>query len=361
MSKNRFYDSRLSYLSFVQNTNEKKIISKKIYPYIEKLPKKKVTRFLDAGIGDGTITSNLIKKFHDIHPNSLLLITGKEISFEDVFNSLIKFPDRFVEHPKLAITLTNMKFAELGLLSPTNKNLPIIKKNIVLKGKNAYEFEQQLEKLDNFINKNWGFDIDDNGRTAYVRPCLINIYREDCKRLIEKNIPKTHIKNEYDFILASQAYRSRSLTKSKISNVIRPLACALKKNGTLIITHSAGNDSVTSILNNGFVKADLFPDDGRSIIKFINQNKSLSGNTYQFSKPKNYSYSFRKIPSEIVNQMSSSSLDSKISNLFYIGQLSNDEKNLILDDQKKMNKLKKLILNQDRIIFNNEIFSIKKL
>ena len=361
MSKNRFYDSRLSYLSFVQNTNEKKIISKKIYPYIEKLPERKVTRFLDAGIGDGTITSNIIKKFHDVHPNSLLLITGKEISFEDVFNSLIKFPDRFVEHPKLAITLTNMKFAELGLLSPTNKNLPIIKKNIVLKGKNAYEFEQQLEKLDNFINKNWGFDIDDNGRTAYVRPCLINIYREDCKELIEKNIPKTHMKNEYDFILASQAYRSRSLTKSKISNVIRPLACALKKNGTLIITHSAGNDSVTSILNNGFIKADLFPDDGRSIIKFINQNKSLNGNTYQFSKPKNYSYSFRKIPSEIVNQMSSSSLDSKISNLFYIGQLSNDEKNLILDDQKKMNKLKKLILNQDRIIFNNEIFSIKKL
>ena len=361
MSKNRFYDSRLSYLSFVQNTNEKKIISKKIYPYIEKLPKKKVTRFLDAGIGDGTITSNIIKKFNDVHPNSLLLITGKEISFEDVFNSLIKFPDRFVEHPKLAITLTNMKFAELGLFSPTNKNLPIIKKNIVLKGKNAYEFEQQLEKLDNFINKNWGFDIDDNGRTAYVRPCLINIYREDCKELIEKNIPKTHIKNEYDFILASQAYRSRSLTKSKISNVIRPLACALKENGTLIITHSAGNDSVTSILNNGFVKADLFPDDGRSIIKFINQNKSLNGSTYQFSKPKNYSYSFRKIPSEIVNQMSSSSLDSKISNLFYIGQLSNDEKNLILNDQKKMGKLKKLILNQDRIIFNNEIFSIKKL
>ena len=361
MSKNRFYDSRLSYLSFVQNTNEKKIISKKIYPYIEKLPKKKVTRFLDAGIGDGTITSNIIKRFHDVHPNSLLLITGKEISFEDVFNSLIKFPDRFVEHPKLAITLTNMKFAELGLLSPTNENLPIIKKNIVLKGKNAYEFEQQLEKLDSFINKNWGFDIDDNGRTAYVRPCLINIYREDCKELIEKNIPKTHKKNEYDFILASQAYRSRSLTKSKIANGIKPLACALKKNGTLIITHSAGNDSVTSILNNRFVKADLFPDDGRSILKFINQNKSLNGNTYQLSKPKNYSYSFRKIPSEIVNQMSSSSLDSKISNLFYIGQLSNDEKNLILDDQKKINKLKKLILNQDRIIFNNEIFSIKKL
>ena len=28
----------------------------------------------------------------------------------------------------------------------------------MLKGKNAYEFEQQLEKLDSFINKNWGFE-----------------------------------------------------------------------------------------------------------------------------------------------------------------------------------------------------------
>ena len=104
----------------------------------------------------------------------------------------------------------------------------------MLKGKNAYEFEQQLEKLDNFINKNWGFDIDDNGRTAYVRPCLINIYREDCKELIERNIPKAHKKNEYDFILASQAYRSRSLTKSKISNVIKTISLCFKKEWNII-------------------------------------------------------------------------------------------------------------------------------
>ena len=92
MSKNRFYDSRLSYLSFVQNTDEKKVISEKIYPYLSKLPKKNIYHFLDAGIGDGTITSNLIKKFHALRPNSLLCITGKEISFEDVFNSLMELP-----------------------------------------------------------------------------------------------------------------------------------------------------------------------------------------------------------------------------------------------------------------------------
>ena len=59
MSKNRFYDSRLSYLSFVQNTDEKKVISDKIYPYLSNLPDRDVYHFLDAGIGDGTITSNI--------------------------------------------------------------------------------------------------------------------------------------------------------------------------------------------------------------------------------------------------------------------------------------------------------------
>ena len=72
------------------------------------------------------------------------------------------------------------------------------------------------------------------------------------------------------------------------------------------------------------------------LLEFIISISPRMDNIYQFSRPKNYSYSFRKIPSEIVNQMSSSSLDSKISNLFYIAQLSNDEKNLILNDHKKM-------------------------
>ena len=30
-------------------------------------------------------------------------------------NTLEKMPDRFVEHPNLLVTMTNVKFAELGL------------------------------------------------------------------------------------------------------------------------------------------------------------------------------------------------------------------------------------------------------
>ena len=41
MNKKRFFDNRLKYLSFIQNTDEKSKISEEIYPFIKKLPKKK--------------------------------------------------------------------------------------------------------------------------------------------------------------------------------------------------------------------------------------------------------------------------------------------------------------------------------
>ena len=361
MSKNRFYDSRLSYLSFVQNTDEKKVISEKIYPYLSKLPKKNIYHFLDAGIGDGTITSNLIKKFHALRPNSLLCITGKEISFEDVFNSLIKMPDRFIEHPKLAVTLTNMKFSEIGSLASGDNNSKVAIRNLILKGSNAHDFEKQLQRLELFINKNWGFDIDKNGRTAYVKPCIINIFREDKKDLIFKHLPKVNKNNKYDFILASQAYRSRSSTRAKIVNVINPLARILRKDGLLVVTHSVGNDSIEKIFNIASVKSDFFPDSSKTLIAAIKKNDLFSLKGFKFSSPKKYSYGFRKIPREVVAEMSSSSMHSKISNIFYIAQLSKEESEILQNNPTKIKKIKKAILNQDTLYFNNEIFSIKKI
>jgi len=41
MGKKRFFDDRLKYLSFIQNTGEKKAISEKIYPYISRLSQNK--------------------------------------------------------------------------------------------------------------------------------------------------------------------------------------------------------------------------------------------------------------------------------------------------------------------------------
>jgi hypothetical protein len=113
MGKKRFFDDRLKYLSFIQNTGEKRAISEKCFSHVAGLSENKsYLRILDAGTGDGTIFSNIIKSFHKHHPYTSLLITGKEISYEDLKNTLDKVPDRFVEHPNLLITMTNVKFSE---------------------------------------------------------------------------------------------------------------------------------------------------------------------------------------------------------------------------------------------------------
>ena len=122
MGKKRFFDDRLKYLSFIQNTSEKRAISMELAPHIASMPKNRTfLRILDAGTGDGTVKSNVIKTFHKYHPYTSLLITGKEISYEDLKNTLEKMPDRFVEHPNLLVTMTNVKFAELGHIENNNK------------------------------------------------------------------------------------------------------------------------------------------------------------------------------------------------------------------------------------------------
>ena len=197
MGKKRFFDDRLKYLSFIQNTSEKKAISLKLYPHIASMSQNKsYLRILDAGTGDGTIKSNVIKSFHRYHPYTSLLITGKEISYEDLKNTLEKMPDRFVEHPNLMVTMTNVKFAELGLIENSSKikNKKVKEFNLVLKSDNSFDFNSQItgSALGNFIKKNWGIEIDNKSRTSYSNPCIIRVYREDN----EKHL-KQFIKNDY--------------------------------------------------------------------------------------------------------------------------------------------------------------------
>ena len=178
MGKKRFFDDRLKYLSFIQNTGEKKAISEKIYPFIAGLSQNKsYLRILDAGTGDGTIKSNVIKSFHKYHPYTSLLITGKEISYEDLKNTLEKMPDRFAGHPNLLVTMTNVKFSEVGFVESSTKikDKKIKQFNLVLDSDNSFDFNSQISGalLGNFIKKNWGIEIDNKGRTSYSNPCII--------------------------------------------------------------------------------------------------------------------------------------------------------------------------------------------
>jgi len=66
----------------------------------------------DAGMGDGTVLSRLMRHAHSVHPAVPMVAVAKEISLEDVRLGLEKMPDRFTEHPATVLVITNLNYAE---------------------------------------------------------------------------------------------------------------------------------------------------------------------------------------------------------------------------------------------------------
>ena len=366
MGKKRFFDDRLKYLSFVQNTEEKKAISEKFFSHVAGLSENKsYLRILDAGTGDGTIFSNIIKSFHKHHPYTSLLITGKEISYEDLKNTLEKMPDRFVEHPNLLITMTNVKFSELGLIESSKKikDKKVKEFNLVLKSNNSFDFNSQMTSrlLSNFIKKNWGIEIDNKNKTSYSNPCIIRVFREDNKKQLEKFLKNNYKNNNYDLIVASQAYRAAASVEVKVKNVIAPLMRLLNKSGKLLVTHTCGGDFIQKVLKLAFKEKEAFPNTAKDIIEYLRNNPIGENNIYNFSKPINYYFKFKRTPDQTVTELFGHNVDSKWANILYVGQIPEKdililEKNLTL-----MNRVKKTIDDCDQIQFKNELFSITKI
>ena len=366
MGKKRFFDDRLKYLSFIQNTEEKKAISEKFFTHVASLSENKsYLRILDAGTGDGTIFSNIIKSFHKHHPYTSLLITGKEISYEDLKNTLEKMPDRFVEHPNLLVTMTNVKFSELGLIESSKKikDKKVKEFNLVLKSNNSFDFNSQMTSrlLNNFIKKNWGIEIDNKNKTSYSNPCIIRVFREDNKKQLEKFLKNNYKNNNYDLIVASQAYRAAASIEVKVKNVIAPLMRLLNKSGKLLVTHTCGGDFIQKVLKLAFREKEAFPNTAKDIIEYLRNNPIGENNIYDFSKPINYYFKFKRTPDQTVTELFGHNVDSKWANILYVGQIPEKdililEKNLTL-----MNRVKKTINDCDQIQFKNELFSITKI
>jgi hypothetical protein len=364
MGKKRFFDDRLKYLSFIQNTGEKRAISSEIYSHIKSLPQNKTyLRILDAGTGDGTIKSNVIKSFHKFHPYTSLLITGKEISYEDLKNTLEKMPDRFVEHPNLMVTMTNVKFSELGRIENAKKirDKKVKVYTLVLKEDNSFDFHDQINKLGGFIKKNWGIEIDSKGKTSYSNPCLLRIYREDHKRYLEPFINNDYENNNYDLVIASQAYRAAANTKSKVTNVIAPLMRILNKSGKLLITHSCGGDSVEKILKIAWEDRVPFPSKAKNIVDFLKENPVGENSKYSYSKTKNYTFKFRRTPDQTVSELFGHGIDAKWANILYVGQIPEKDIQSVEKNSLLSKKIKGAILKEKNMFFKNEIFSIKKI
>src|SRR5512143_1261653 len=96
----RFFDNRQKYLLFVSTCSEKTEVANRISLEIGNLqPSPPALRLFDAGVGDGTVLSRVMRALHARFPTMPLYAVAKEISYEDVRLMLEKMADRLFEHP----------------------------------------------------------------------------------------------------------------------------------------------------------------------------------------------------------------------------------------------------------------------
>ena len=98
---------------------------------------------------------------------------------------------------------------------------------------------------------------------------LLEFIEKIIKDILEPFLDNDYKNNNYDLIIASQAYRAASIVKVKVNNVIAPLMRLLNKSGRLLVTHSCGGDSVEKIIKIAWKDKDPFPNNAKDIIEYL--------------------------------------------------------------------------------------------
>ncbi len=124
----RFFDNRQKYLLFVHTCSEKRVVASRVALELSSIhPRPPAVRIFDAGVGDGTVLTRVLRSMHGRFPHMPFYVAGKEISLEDVRLTLDKLPDRLLEHPPTVFVITNMNYAEAPWLtakSPLRQPIP---------------------------------------------------------------------------------------------------------------------------------------------------------------------------------------------------------------------------------------------
>ena len=249
----RFFDNREKYLLFVTTCNEKQVIAERVASDTRHLePTPPSLRLFDAGMGDATVLTRVMRYLHHRFPTVPFLVVAKEISQEDVRISLEKMADRLYEHPQTVLVLTNLLYGEAPSLYPKSEAMraKLNWQEVRLDGDSAFEFDEQIRGLTPHVQDWWQTTPSQiTGNPVYMTPSVLVIYRKDQELHLSEVIPRTGDRDhEYDLVIAAQPFRARLAAEVKVRNVLSPLARSLATSGCMVVIQSTGRDPGMEII-----------------------------------------------------------------------------------------------------------------
>ena len=368
----RFYDNRQTYLMFVNTCSEKLVVARRIAQELENItPHPPALRLFDAGVGDGTVLTRVMRTMHQRFKWMPFYIVGKEISLEDVRLALEKMPDRFQEHPATVLVMTNLNYSDAPWLTPNNMAAAqtMVWHEVALQGDSAAEFDQQIADLEDFLGENWrASPSPKSGNPVYEKPVALIIYREDCKVLLDHILPRRGaVKADYDLVIASQPYRARASTAFKAKRVIAPLAKALGPGGRLIGIHSCGGDPALEIVQKVWPGEEPFATNRHDLLKATKAELGKKASQYNFSSQSDaralFRYDMHTLPGEIdaeSNSIGTSTLFAAWNAATYVAQIEDQRMQDAMTSDTYLQATKDVLKKHGALWFQDEAFVITR-
>jgi hypothetical protein len=365
----RFYDNRQKYLAFVTTCNEKSAIARRAAHEMTLLrPTPPALRIFDAGMGDGTVISRVMRSTHQLFPTVPLFVVAKEISLEDVRLGLEKLPDRLFEHPATVFVVTNLNYAEAPRLMPRDAHLAAALnwQEVRLTGSTAHEYAEQIEDLAPALANGWQTKPSPKtGNPQVVRPSVLVIYREDHKFLLDTVIPKPgQIFEHYDLVIASQPWRARMGAEFKVQKVLAPLARSLAPGGRLLAIQSYGHDPGLEIIQQLWPEERPFQVDRHELLATLRRELGRDARDFSLATPPDdkavFRYEMHTLPSEIGDRIGTSTLFAAWNAAIYVNQIEDERLDEVVPSGAYLAATQSVLQKHGGLWFNDEAFVVAR-
>jgi SAM-dependent methyltransferase len=365
----RFYDNRQKYLLFVTTCSEKTVVAQRVGMELANIhPRPPALRVFDAGTGDGTVLTRVMRAMHSRFPTMPFYIVGKEISLEDVRLALDKMPDRLFEHPASVLVMTNMYYSEAPRLTPGSVTAAtsLVWHELPLVGATAHEFATQITELQPFLSEHWrARPARTTGNPVYERPVVLVIYREDHKFLLDQVRPRRGVSEaNYDLVIASQPYRARAPLEFKAQRVLAPLARGLAPGGRLIAIHSHGEDPGLEIIRRIWPGENPFTTDRHALLRATKEALGPAGRDLNFSAYSDarslFRYDMHTMPNEISETIGTSTLLAAWNAAVYVAQVEDQRLSEAIASGAYLEATKEVLREYGGLWFWDESFVISR-
>jgi hypothetical protein len=365
----RFYDNRQKYLAFVTTCNEKAVIAARCAEELAQLrPTPPALRLFDAGMGDGTVLSRVLRTVHHMFPTVPVLAVAKEISLEDVRLGLEKVPDRFVEHPHTVLVVTNLSYADAPALLPSEpgKAAALNWHEVPLDGASAHEIGEQIEALTPLLASGWGTSPSpETGNPVPQQPSVLVLYRRDYEFLLDDVLGRLrrHVAS-YDFVLASQPWRARMGADFKVEKILAPLSRSLSAGGRLLVVQSWGRDPASEIVERLWPEEMPFTVDRHILLETLRAALGEEVTDYELTDPSDeeavFRYEMHTLPSEIGDRIGTSTLFAAWNAVIYVNQIEDERLQETLLGGRYLEVTQDVLRRHRALWFNDEAFVVER-